>query len=106
VPLYLSTKLVRLFTPVPDLLRDPPWRIDGEFGLLAVLVLRDIPGEMGLLVVLVCFVITTSCTVSYYQNRFGRIIPLEVYFSIHGVWRSVARYQSICQLQGYADSHI
>lgn len=24
VPLYLSTKLVRLFTPVPDRVRDPP----------------------------------------------------------------------------------
>jgi hypothetical protein len=34
--------------------------IDGEFGLLSVLVRRDIPGEMGLLVVRAWFEITTS----------------------------------------------
>lgn len=33
-----------------------------------MLVLRDIPGEIELLVVLVCFEITTSCTLSYCQD--------------------------------------
>ena len=72
--------------------------MDGEFGLLAELVLRDIPGEMGLLVVLVCFDITTSCTLSYYQDSLRRvIIPLELYFSmIHVVGMSVVRCQSTC----------
>lgn len=48
--------------------------IEGEFGLLSVLVRSDIPGEMGLLVVRVWFVITTSLTVSYHQDSFGHII--------------------------------